>query len=85
MAGRVLSNETQRALDDLLVEPADLCCPITLLLLADPVIATDGCVYERAAIRVVIEQGKLSPLILSPLEPDLFPAAKQKAKVCSPT
>jgi len=83
VAGRVLSNEMQRALDDLLVEPADLCCPITLLLLADPVIATDGVVYERAAIRVLIEQGKLSPLTFSKLEPELVPATKMKAKVPS--
>ena len=47
VAGRVLSNEKQRALDDLLVEPAELCCPITLMLLSDPVIASDGCVYAR--------------------------------------
>ena len=83
VAGRVLSNEMQRALDDLLVEPADLCCPITLLLLAAPVIATDGVVYERAAIRVLIEQGKLSPLTFSKLEPELVPATKMKAKVPS--
>ena len=81
VAGRVLSNENQRALDELFVEPASLCCPITLMLLSDPVIASDGCVYERAAIQIIIEQGKLSPMTLTALEPQVFPAAKQKAKV----
>ena len=81
VAGRVLSNDKQRTLDDLLVEPAELCCPVTLMLLTDPVIASDGCVYERAAIRIIIEQGKLSPLTLTPLSPELYPAATQSAKV----
>ena len=63
------------------VEPAELCCPITLLLVTDPVIASDGVVYERSAISVVLQMGKLSPMTLESLSPDLVPAAKQRAKV----
>ena len=85
VAGRVLNEAyggaQQRELDELLVEPAQLCCPITLMLLTDPVIASDGVLYERAAIREVVQQDKLSPMSLEELKPELFPAAKQGVKV----
>ena len=81
VAGRVLSSEQQRALDELLLEPAELCCPITLMLLSDPVIASDGVVYERAAIRAIVQQGKLSPTTLEPLEPALVPAPRPHESV----
>ena len=81
VAGRVLADARQRTLDDLLVEPAELCCPITLALLSDPVLASDGVLYERAAIRTVIERGKLSPTTLEPLAPELRRAPKARSKV----
>ena len=79
--GRVLSDERQTALDALLDEPAALCCPITLMLLVAPAIASDGEIYERGAIRALIEKGKLSPTTLEPLRPELRGAQKQREKV----
>ena len=80
IAGRVLSNDTQRRLDELLVEPAQFCCPITLILLTEPVIASDSFIYERAAISIVVQQGKLSPMTHELLSAELLPAPKQRAK-----
>jgi hemoglobin len=58
MAGRVLGSALQAKLDDLLVEPADLCCPITLCLFDVPVIASDGCSYERNSISPLAASGR---------------------------
>ena len=81
MAGRVLSNDGQRMLDELLVEPAELCCPITLQLISDAAIASDGCVYERAAIAELVRQRKLSPMTHEPLGAELVPAPRLVARV----
>jgi hypothetical protein len=81
VAGRLLGDAAQGALDELLAEPAELCCPITLALLRDPVIASDGGVYEKAAIAEVVRRGKLSPTTLEPLDGELVPAAKQRSNV----
>ena len=81
MAGRVLSNDGQRMLDELLVEPAELCCPITLQLISDAAIASDGCVYERAAIAELVRQRKLSPMTHEPLGAELVPAPRLDARV----
>ena len=51
------------------------------MLLADPAIASDGGIYERAAITIVLQEGKLSPLTLEPLSAELVPAPKRRAQV----
>merc|ERR1712176_748848 len=61
MAGRVLGSASQMRLDDLLLEPAELCCPITLCLFDDPVIASDGCSYERDLVTRIARTGRVSP------------------------
>ena len=38
--------------------PEELCCPITLALLEDPVVLSDGHVYSRAAIEDWLRRGK---------------------------
>ena len=53
VAGRVLSSEAQLALDDLLVEPAELCCPITLMLLAVAIISIQVTLNTFGAERTV--------------------------------
>lgn len=79
--GRVLDNELQLQLDLLLVEEADLCCPVTLLLFHEPVIASDGCVYEQVAIQELIQTGVISPVTMQPLTPQLTAAQQQKEAV----
>ena len=57
----------QERLDELLAEDAELSCPITLQLFHTPVVASDGGVYEEAAIITLASTGGLSPISLQPL------------------
>merc|ERR1712193_282061 len=80
VAGRVLGCSLQAELDNLLHEDPELCCPITLVLFLDPVIATDGCIYEKSAISELTRIGGLSPVTHKPLGQELFPAQEQKTQ-----
>eukprot|EP00746_Dinoflagellata_sp_MGD_P071615 gnl/MRDRNA2_/MRDRNA2_29147_c0_seq1.p1 gnl/MRDRNA2_/MRDRNA2_29147_c0~~gnl/MRDRNA2_/MRDRNA2_29147_c0_seq1.p1 ORF type:complete len:1311 (-),score=279.25 gnl/MRDRNA2_/MRDRNA2_29147_c0_seq1:370-4302(-) len=80
VAGRVLGSSLQEELDNLLHEDPDICCPVTLVLFLDPVIATDGCIYEKSAITELTRIGGLSPVTHKPLGQELFPAQEQKAQ-----
>ena len=53
LAGKRLNDPLQLRLDALLEEEADVCCPVTLVLLADPVRARDGFAYERSAAQAL--------------------------------
>jgi hypothetical protein len=50
-----------------------LTCPITHELFQDPMVASDGHTYERAAIARVIETTGVSPLTRERLTGELFP------------
>ena len=54
----------------LILLPPDFCCPITCERMVDPVVASDGHSYERAAIMEVLGPTgtRLSPLTREPLE-----------------
>jgi Mg-chelatase subunit ChlD len=80
MAGRILGSALQEELDSLLYEDPDLSCPITLVLFCDPVVASDGCVYEKSAIEELIRTQGLSPMTHKPLAQELFPADEEKAR-----
>lgn len=59
----------RRQLEDAGIEvPKDYLCPITLEIMADPVIASDGFVYERAAIEQWLLRHKSSPSTNKPLD-----------------
>jgi hypothetical protein len=81
MAGRVLGSALQRRLDDLSTEDAELCCPVSLTLFVDPMIASDGFMYEKESIVVLIKGKHPSPLTREPLESALFPAKQKKSEV----
>jgi hypothetical protein len=51
----------------------DLKCPITTLYLREPVIASDGYIYERDAINQWIRSNKTSPMTREPLNSQLNP------------
>merc|ERR1712039_875696 len=76
---KVLDSELQKRLDGLLVEDAHLCCPITLLLLQEPVVASDGFVYEADALRKLISAQGLSPMTMEKLGSGMF-LAEQKVE-----
>jgi hemoglobin len=78
---RELGNAQQAKLDELLQENADFCCPITMVLFNSPVLASDGCVYEKDAIAQKIASGKLSPMTHEKLGKELFPVPEFKNKV----
>ena len=50
------------------IDNDDLTCPITMELFHDPVIASDGRVYERAAITQWINEHGTSPFTRQPLQ-----------------
>jgi len=45
----------------------DVCCPITMLLMADPVVTADGFSYEREAIVKWLQEHDISPKTGEPL------------------
>lgn len=54
--------------------PEYLCCPITLELMNDPVICTDGYSYERKTIMQYLEKNSISPMTKQPIDKkNIFP------------
>jgi hypothetical protein len=53
--------------------PSDIICPLTRQVFVDPVVASDGGTYERAAILNHVSLGQRSPLDNSVLENRFFP------------
>jgi len=82
-AGRALGDPLQAELDSLLLEDPELVCPITLTLLLDPVIASDGCVYERAAVAELARVQGVSPITHAALTGQVLEASEQRAKLRS--
>merc|ERR1711879_571793 len=76
---KLLDSELQKRLDGLLVEDAHLCCPITLLLLQEPMVASDGFVYEADALQGLIRAHERSPMTMEELGSEMLPA-EQKMK-----
>ena len=64
----------------LLTEDTDLSCPITLLLFQQPVVASDGGIYERAAVAKLTQLGGLSPITHRKLSPEFSPAEDVKMR-----
>ena len=62
--------------------PERLTCPLTLELMKQPVIASDGHTYERCAIQQWLERAKTSPVTNERLRtPDLIPNHAMKAMI----
>ena len=60
--------------------PDELKCPITKKLMEDPVVASDGGTYERAAVEEYLREKRNSPLTDEPFEDDLLRTNKQIKK-----
>jgi hypothetical protein len=77
--GRVLGNNMQKTLDELLEEEPDFCCPVSLMLFVDPVIASDGFMYEKASIQGLLQNRMVSPMTREPLKKEFLPAKQRKS------
>merc|ERR1712193_546446 len=77
---RVLGSNLQEKLDELLEEDPDLCCPISLMLLSDPVLASDGFIYEKASLEQILKTNATSPFTRQKLTRKFRPA-KERMKL----
>merc|ERR1719191_124928 len=75
--GRVLGSSLQEKLDELVDEDPDLCCPVSLMIFEDPVIASDGFIYEKASLTTLLANRQASPMTRERLQQE-YQAAQQK-------
>jgi hypothetical protein len=66
------------------VQVQDLTCPITFDVYRDPVLASDGHVYERNAIIRWIQQQGTSPITREPLDVDDLRSEEYIKQLCQP-
>jgi hypothetical protein len=81
LGGRVLGSALQARLDALLDEDSEMCCPVTLMLFRDPVIASDGFMYEADSVKQLIRTHQNSPITREPLKKEYFQAKQKKSEV----
>jgi hemoglobin len=77
MGGRILGSALQQKLDKLIEEDPDLCCPVSLMVFSDPVIASDGFIYDKASLQQLLANGLASPMTREVLKPE-YRSAQQK-------
>ena len=75
---RLITKKELENLGCLMPLPNEFKCPLTLEVMKDPVVASDGFTYERNAIERVLMRNQMRALARSPmtqmdLEPVLFP------------
>merc|ERR1712050_765773 len=81
MAGRVLGSSLQQRLDQLTDEDPDLCCPVSLVVFAQPVIASDGFMYEQSSLMTLLRNRQVSPMTREVLKQEYRPARQKKLEV----
>merc|ERR1712187_172564 len=77
--GKVLGNKYQEQLDELLQEEPELCCPVSLVLFVNPVIASDGFMYEKASLEGLLRANMASPMTRERLKKEHLPARQRKS------
>jgi len=77
--GKVLGSDLQRRLDELLEEDPDFCCPVSLVLFVEPVIASDGFMYDKASIERLLSARMASPMTREPLKKEYSPAKQRQS------
>lgn len=77
--GKVLGSSLQKQMDELLEEDAELCCPVSLVLFVDPVIASDGFLYEKASLDGLLQAHMASPMTRERLKKDYLPARQRRS------
>jgi len=77
MAGRILGNALQQKLDKLTEEDPDLCCPVSLMVFNNPVLASDGFIYDQSSLTQLLANRQVSPMTRELLKQE-YRAAQQK-------
>jgi len=77
--GRLLGNEMQEKLDSLLEEDSEMCCPVSLVLFVEPVIASDGFMYEKGSVQGLLKNRMVSPMTREALKADFLPARQRRS------
>merc|ERR1719191_1082322 len=75
---RVLGSSLQQKLDELLDEDPDLCCPVSLMVFEEPVIASDGFIYEKSSLLTLLKNRQVSPMTREVLKQAYRPAQEKK-------
>jgi len=78
--GRVLGSSLQQKLDELVDEDPDLCCPVSLMIFADPVVASDGFIYEKASLTTLLANRQASPMTRETLKQEHQPAQQKRVE-----
>merc|ERR1712187_232957 len=78
--GRVLGSSLQQKLDELVDEDPDLCCPVSLMIFADPVVASDGFIYEKASLTTLLANRQASPMTRETLKQEFLPAQQKRVE-----
>jgi len=81
MAGRVLGSSLQQRLDQLTDEDPDLCCPVSLVVFSQPVIASDGFIYDESSLMTLLRNRQVSPMTREVLKQEYRPAQQKKLEV----
>lgn len=81
LAGRLLGSSLQTRLDELSEEDSEMCCPITLMLFREPVIASDGFIYEADSMKALVKNRQVSPITREVLKGEYYPARQKKSEV----
>merc|ERR1712157_706815 len=63
----------------LLQEDPELCCPVSLLLFVNPVIASDGFMYEKASLEGLLRANMASPMTRERLKKEHLPARQRRS------
>eukprot|EP00441_Pelagodinium_beii_P045185 CAMPEP_0197625498 /NCGR_PEP_ID=MMETSP1338-20131121/4848_1 /TAXON_ID=43686 ORGANISM="Pelagodinium beii, Strain RCC1491" /NCGR_SAMPLE_ID=MMETSP1338 /ASSEMBLY_ACC=CAM_ASM_000754 /LENGTH=882 /DNA_ID=CAMNT_0043195925 /DNA_START=65 /DNA_END=2713 /DNA_ORIENTATION=+ len=79
-AGRALNSNWQRRLDELLNEDPEFCCPVSLMIFKEPVIASDGFIYERESLEGLWRNKMTSPMTRESLTQTMRPAQQRQAE-----
>jgi hypothetical protein len=81
MAGRVLGSSLQQRLDELTEEDPDLCCPVSLMVFCNPVIASDGFTYEESMLKQLLQNRQRSPMTREVLKSQYRVAQQKRTEV----
>jgi hemoglobin len=81
MTGRILGSTLQQKLDELTDEDPDLCCPVSLMVFREPVLASDGFIYERSSLIQLLQNRQASPMTREILKQEYRAASQKEVEV----